>query len=49
VGKSQVLIVPYVDENEVSQEPTFNVLPIRKWAAELYKTVAKERTNNGSQ
>lgn len=47
-GKKHRLLVPYIDENGILQEPIFGVSPfkgktIRRWAAELYKLIVKRK------
>jgi hypothetical protein len=47
-GKSHRLVVPYVDENGIPQQPVFGVSSfggkaIRQWATELYKQVVNAK------
>jgi hypothetical protein len=47
-GKKHHLLVPYVDENGILQEPIFGISSfggkaIRKWAAELYELMVKRK------
>ena len=47
-GKKHRLLVPYIDENGILQEPEFGISSfkgktIRKWAAELYKLMVKRK------
>jgi hypothetical protein len=48
-GKSDIIAVPYVEENRISQQPRFSILPIRKWTSEFYKMVIKSRVNLSQQ
>jgi len=53
-GKEHHLVVPYVDENGIPQEPRFGVSSfrgkaIREWSSKLYEQVAKARKNDVSQ
>jgi hypothetical protein len=52
-GKAHHLVVPYMDENGIPQEPRFGVSSfrgkaIREWAAKLYQQVVKEKTGSAS-
>lgn len=47
-GKKHRLLVPYIDENGILQEPVFGISSfggkaIRKWAAELYELMVKRK------
>jgi hypothetical protein len=47
-GKKHRLLVPYIDENGILQEPVFGISSfkgktIRKWAAELYNLMVKRK------
>jgi hypothetical protein len=47
-GKKHRLVVPYIDENGILQEPIFGISSykgktIRRWAAELYKLMVKRK------
>jgi hypothetical protein len=48
-GKAHHLVMPYMDENGIPQEPRFGVSSfrgkaIKEWAAKLYQQVVKEKT-----
>ena len=48
-GKEHHIVVPYIDENGVSQEPRFGVSSfggkaIREWAAELYNRIVEVKS-----
>jgi hypothetical protein len=50
-GKSHRLVVPYIDENGIPQEPRFGVssiggTDIRKWATGLYNAVVEAKRKN---
>jgi hypothetical protein len=50
-GKRHELVVPYIDENGIPQEPRFGVSSlggkaIREWAENLYKQIVKVRKDN---
>ncbi len=52
-GKVCHLVVPYMDENGIPQEPRFGVSSfrgkaIREWAAKSYEQVVKEKTDSAS-
>jgi Short C-terminal domain len=53
-GKEHHIVIPYVDENGIPQEPRFGVSSfrgkaIREWSSKLYEQVAKARKNDVSQ
>jgi hypothetical protein len=53
-GKSHRLVVPYIDENDVPQQPTFGVSSfrgkaIREWASELYARVIDAQSRKRRQ
>lgn len=52
-GKAHHLVIPYVDENGIPQEPRFGASSfrgkaIKEWAATLYQQVVKEKTASAS-
>lgn len=47
-GKNNDLVVPYVDENGISQEPRFGFSFTREWAAELYKRIIKVKSDHAT-
>ena len=53
-GKKHRLLVPYIDENGILQEPIFGISSfggkaIRKWAAELYELMVKRKQSPHQQ
>lgn len=53
-GKEHHIVIPYVDENGIPQEPRFGVSSFRgkaigEWSSKLYEQVTKARKNDVSQ
>ncbi len=52
-GKAHHIVVPYIDENGIPQEPRFGISSfrgkaIREWALRLYEQVVKEKTDSAN-
>ena len=50
-GKSHRLVIPYIDENGIPQEPRFGISSlggkkIREWSAKVYELVVKNKKEN---